>query len=810
MEDRSSPPATTSYYRPPIGVRHLESVSARNVVPPGGPPKRLAGVGVFFSLHECSSAPSDDAALAAAASGRDSFADVPTRADALYISEVVRDTLNPDWAPLDEALLDATRHLTRERNGNGARGDDDGLSSERDVSRASERDAFGRASRDRSRKASTRSSRHASLHESVLLRVWFIPAPAGDARETRLRGPDDASVSLAFQCGVRLGALVPLPGGTKGQTLVGLSESGGRAPAGAALSAPPNTPLLRTRSGAFPFERVGDGLKRFRSPPSLGDGLGDAAGVGFGAPADPSLGALDDDEDDPLNPHSGWVVPRSKAWPALLTAAEAARRRRDAEAAATEARLFVSGASLADGAFTATAEDDARGDDLRSRANVPARATTRQIRVASEAILDATRRLRVAAATGARLEARVGANVRRASSPSPSRTRASIASMGSHRPETNAAGDSATGDPAARAASAAARLDASRSRRATLIAAIETARAETGALKAATSARASSLRTIQDALRGAEMRLRDADAIVKGPHGFGRLRSAQRRLVTRRWRLVGDLARVFPVTAFGPSVEAPCSDGGAIGSSDERERDRSEDESSPSTTRAPPRSTRTASDASPLSLAVAGVPLDHTGSLARANAPPTGPGGPGFDPAGAAHSLLNDPECAAAALGYVTQATLQLASVLDVPLRYPVAPGASRSYICDLQQVFSADRGTEAPADGAARRERGTESSADFMSAATPSGPRRGASEASPTLWRRVEFPLFAEPHAAESTRFAYAVFLLNKDLEQLLNAHGLLAVGPRHTLQNLERLFAARKKKIGLANDQSVDGSVA
>ena len=58
MEDRSSPPATTSYYRPPIGVRHLESVSARNVVPPGGPPKRLAGVGVFFSLHECSSAPS--------------------------------------------------------------------------------------------------------------------------------------------------------------------------------------------------------------------------------------------------------------------------------------------------------------------------------------------------------------------------------------------------------------------------------------------------------------------------------------------------------------------------------------------------------------------------------------------------------------------------------------------------------------------------------------------------------------------------------------------------------------------------------
>ena len=114
MEDRSSPPATTSYYRPPLGVRHLASVSARNVVPPGGPPKRLAGVGVFFTLHECSSAPSDDAngvVSGSASSGRDyghGTRDMGhgTRG-ALYTSEVVRDTLNPDWAPLDEALIDA-------------------------------------------------------------------------------------------------------------------------------------------------------------------------------------------------------------------------------------------------------------------------------------------------------------------------------------------------------------------------------------------------------------------------------------------------------------------------------------------------------------------------------------------------------------------------------------------------------------------------------------------------------------------------------------------------------------------------------
>ena len=47
----------------------------------------------------------------------------------------------------------------------------------------------------------------------------------------------------------------------------------------------------------------------------------------------------------------------------------------------------------------------------------------------------------------------------------------------------------------------------------------------------------------------------------------------------------------------------------------------------------------------------------------------------------------------------------------------------------------------------------------------------------------------------------------MNKDLEQLLNAHGLLAVGPRHTLQNLERLFAARKKKAG-ANERHANAS--
>ena len=56
----------------------------------------------------------------------------------------------------------------------------------------------------------------------------------------------------------------------------------------------------------------------------------------------------------------------------------------------------------------------------------------------------------------------------------------------------------------------------------------------------------------------------------------------------------------------------------------------------------------------------------------------------------------------------------------------------------------------------------------------------------------KVEFPLFLE-HPADPTKYTYGVFLLNKNLEQLLNAHGLRSAGPRHTLQNLRRILNAR-----------------
>ena len=259
--------------------------------------------------------------------------------------------------------------------------------------------------------------------------------------------------------------------------------------------------------------------------------------------------------------------------------------------------------------------------------------------------------------------------------------------------------------------------------------------------RAAVAARAAALDVARASLVAARERLASADELLAGAWGRGRLHQQQRLLVRRRWELVGDLAAVFPVV-------------------DDR---------------------------------VAGAALDPPPSRRAVRSDRGGERGASDE-----SSAPTDPESCAAALGYVTQATLQLASVLDVPLRYPVAPGASRSYICDLQQVPTTTAiGAES---GSGAGEKSAKSAAAANAAANAAGvlangnDRGGVSVTSrTTAWRRVEFPLFGV--RVEAPRFAHAVFLLNKNLEQLLNAHGLLAVGPRHTLANLRRLFNARTK---------------
>lgn len=77
------------------------------------------------------------------------------------------------------------------------------------------------------------------------------------------------------------------------------------------------------------------------------------------------------------------------------------------------------------------------------------------------------------------------------------------------------------------------------------------------------------------------------------------------------------------------------------------------------------------------------------------------------------------------------QAVSLIAFYLEIPLRYPLRLGGSRTYICDYAPSVEP-------------------TSSDFTSISLPS------SSSKP-----MEFPLFLE--GQDSTRSAYAVFLLNK-----------------------------------------------
>lgn len=111
----------------------------------------------------------------------------------------------------------------------------------------------------------------------------------------------------------------------------------------------------------------------------------------------------------------------------------------------------------------------------------------------------------------------------------------------------------------------------------------------------------------------------------------------------------------------------------------------------------------------------------------------------------------------ATALGYVAHVVFLIASYLHVSLRYPVRLGGSHSYI------------------------------KDFAPSVDPASSDALENVVVPTNLKYVEFPLFLD--GQDATRAAYAVFLLNKDMEQLLNFVGVNSLGPCQVLANLKEL---------------------
>ncbi|KAJ0742163.1 putative phosphatidylinositol 3-kinase [Helianthus annuus] len=88
-------------------------------------------------------------------------------------------------------------------------------------------------------------------------------------------------------------------------------------------------------------------------------------------------------------------------------------------------------------------------------------------------------------------------------------------------------------------------------------------------------------------------------------------------------------------------------------------------------------------------------------------------------------------QSSATALGYVAHAVSLIAFYLEIPLRYPLRLGGSRTYICDYAASVEP-------------------TSSDLTSISLPS-----------LSSKPMEFPLFLE--GQDTTRSAYAVFLLNK-----------------------------------------------
>ncbi|KAJ3332348.1 hypothetical protein HDU76_000510 [Blyttiomyces sp. JEL0837] len=102
-----------------------------------------------------------------------------------------------------------------------------------------------------------------------------------------------------------------------------------------------------------------------------------------------------------------------------------------------------------------------------------------------------------------------------------------------------------------------------------------------------------------------------------------------------------------------------------------------------------------------------------------------------------------DDEKISTALGYTSHLVIMIARYLEVPLRYPINSMSSRSMILDrVSKHFSGFR----------------------------------------------EFPLYMR--GVERPRFEYGVFLLNKDIEQLMNHVGLSVTNLRNTLPNLRHLL--------------------
>ncbi|CAG8745593.1 11448_t:CDS:2, partial [Ambispora leptoticha] len=135
----------------------------------------------------------------------------------------------------------------------------------------------------------------------------------------------------------------------------------------------------------------------------------------------------------------------------------------------------------------------------------------------------------------------------------------------------------------------------------------------------------------------------------------------------------------------------------------------------------------------------------------------------------------------ATALGFTCHLTQMLAFYLAIPLRFPMTPMSSRSTIYDpISATIPAPRQETISPCMALGRFLNLIVVGFFMG--------EGGLLYVTNNQLGALFPLFMK--GVDRGRFEYAVFLLNKNIEQLMNSQGLLRVDLRNTLPNLRNFI--------------------
>jgi len=279
-----------------------------------------------------------------------------------------------------------------------------------------------------------------------------------------------------------------------------------------------------------------------------------------------------------------------------------------------------------------------------------------------------------------------------------------------------------------------------------------------------TQSRAASLSDSMQQLQVASSRLTEAQHILQGKDGQGALENLLLGLHARRWQVVQELAEIFPVyeasqgVKYWPTTGSHSVSTGKYAGGKESLVGTAGDGSSllPTSGRTPP----PAVSHSIAPLSIAGMHLRSFSGLRKV---------PGSRVLSFQLPERDVDNSICTALGYVCLLVQKLGRYLDVPLRYPVAHGASRSYVFDM----------------------------------TPSSTAQDKKQSQKRVSLGASFPLYFEA-PSEHAQFSIAVMLLNKNLEQMLNSYQMKWLGPRHTLHNLHRLLYACSHAASLGTQPS------